>query len=332
MKLRFLALVCVLLLVLTISPAVFAAEDDVPALSSAPYYGEFSGTVKSITSWLDPDGNESKALLVLLENEEGGQASFIVDQATHMLTKNELKEGSRATGYFRNNLPMALIYPPRYNALLLAVDIPQGQFIKVAQFDDELISDDNTLKLNIGEKTAIVLFDGENAPEDLELGGLRLAVFYKASTRSIPAITTPERIIVLALADAVPLEEVEEAEPELDGLPLVVEGELLADAPPVYMLEDGTVMIPLRVVAEVLGYEVGWHVGQVVSLGEVKVLTIGSTECTAIDESAVKLEAAPVLYESRTYVPLAFFKAVLKVNNAYVFEGQVLINNDEIVE
>jgi len=335
MKFKFLALACILLLVLTVSPTVLAVgDDDVPSLSALPYYGEFSGLVKSIATWSDPDGIESSALLVLLENKVDGvttQVNFIVDQSTQMLTDNELKEGSQATGFYRSDVPSPTILPARHHALLLAVNVPEGQFIKAARFDDELISDDKTLKLNIGEKTEIVLNNGEAAPEGLKLGGLRLAVFYGESTRSMPAITTPIRIIVLALTDAVPLlpGETDEIESAFDGMPIVVEGELLADAPPVYVKEDGTAMIPLRAVVEVLGYKVGWHDGRKVSLNGATVLIIDSLEYTALDGSTVKLKVAPELYESRTYVPLAFFKEVLKLNNAYIFEGQVVINNEE---
>ena len=332
MKIKFLTLVCVVTLALTVSPVAFAKEE-APPLPSAPYYGEFFGTVKSVEPW-KVEADESEALLVLLENAEGGQANFIVDEVTYMLTENELKEGAQVTGYYLSSLPIIAIYPPYYQAMLMAVDVPEGQFIKAAQFDADLISDDSTLKLNIDEKTEILLFDGEVAPADLELGGLRLAVFYGASTRSIPAITTPERIIVLALTDAVPLPEPIEDTAEVafawNGMPLVVEDELLEDAPPVYVLADGTVMTPLRAVAEILGYEVAWLDGRVVSINGVIVLTIGKLEYTALDETTVKLEVAPELYDARTFVPLAFFSEVLKINNAYIFEGQVIINNSEV--
>lgn len=321
MKIKFLALLMVLLLALVISPVGAIAEDDT-VLPLTSYYGEFSGAVKSMEQWED-----GEAVIVLLENAEGGEASFIVDETTHMLTENELKEGAQVTGYYLSSLPVILIYPPRYQAAMLAVDVPDGHFVKAARFDEELVSDDNTLKLNIGEQTQIELFDGTPAPADLKLGGLRLAVFYGASTRSIPALTTPDRIIVLALTDAVPLPL--DVPPALatDGMPLMVEKELLEDAPPVYVLEDGTVMVPLRAVAEALGYEVGWHEGRVVSLDSVMVLTIGKEEYTALDKSAVKLEAAPQLRDSRTFVPLDFFVAVMKVTAASVVEGQVEITN-----
>ena len=334
MKIKLLAVLCMLLLALAVSPAVFATADDAPVAPPLPYYGEFSGTVKSISPWSDPSGGESEAVLVLLENKEGGQASFIVDEVTHMLTDNELKEGSHVTGYFLGSLPVALIYPPRYQAMLMAVDVPESQSVKAARFNDELISDDNSLKLNISDKTEILLFGGEAAPADLKLGGLRLAVFYGISTRSIPAITTPDRIIVLALTDAVPLPEkvTNVAELAVDGMPLVVEGKLLGNAPPVKVLADGTVMVPVRAVAEALGYEIGWHEGRQVSFDGQKVLTIGKEECTALDKTTVKLETAPQLRDSHTYVPLAFFKQVLKLNNAYVFEKQVEINNGEIMQ
>lgn len=327
MKIRFWALLGLALLALAVLPASFAAaEEETAAVTALPYYGEFSGTVLSVTQ----NGGESGAVVVLLENAEGGQAVFTVDETTYMLTDNDIEEGLRATGYFLGSLPVALIYPPRYQAVMMAVDMPEGHFVKAARFDDQLVSDDNSLKLNIGEDTQIVLFDGTPAPAGLELGGLRLAVFYGPTTRSIPAITTPERIIVLALADAVPLTPpvVQQA---ANGMPLVVEGKLLTDAPPVIVWENGKVLVPLRAVAEALGYEVDWHAGRV-SLDGKMVLTISVSAYTALDGTEILLETPPYLTDGRTYVPLNFFKEVLKVNNAYVFEGQLEINNEEIME
>lgn len=305
------------MLAMAASPVVFAVvEDDALQL---PYYGEFSGMVKAINPKLDSDGNESDVLLVLVENDEGGQANFIIDEVTHMLTENELEVGSKATGYFQNNIPMILIYPPQYAALLMAVDVSEGQFIKVARFNDDLISDDNTLKLNIGENTKIELFDGETAPADLHLGGLRLAVYYGVSTRSIPAITTPDRIVVLALADVLPLSSVTAPviEQARDGMPIVVEGKTLTDAPSVYVLADDTVMVPLRAIAEALGHEVGWKQPQVLLDGGA-LLSLG--------------EYGSELCDNRTFVPLTTLKQLLNVNNAIVLRGQVEIGYGDIVE
>ncbi|MCL1974933.1 MAG: copper amine oxidase N-terminal domain-containing protein [Firmicutes bacterium] len=314
MKIKLCAVFLILIFVVTVCPLVFAlGEDETPTLATLPYYGEFSGKVVSLKV------ESANSMLALLENEEGTQASFVVDEVTFMLTENELKEGATATGYYLNSQPNALIYPPRYQAMLMAVDIEEGHFIKAARFDDELISDDKTLKLNIGEDTEILLFGGEAAPADLNLGSLRLAVYYGITTRSIPAITTPQRIIVLALTDAMPLPVTitTETTSAKDGMPLVVEHKQLKDAPPVYLRADGIVMVPLRAVAEALGHKVGWE-KPVVLLDGNPLLSIGEYESE--------------LTKGHTYVPLHFYKELLGMKENMVASGQVEINNGGIVE
>jgi len=337
MKKLFLVLVSVMVLTLVVVPAAFSVDDETAAAPPPlPYYGSFSGPVVSIDPWAGAGAVGEGALLVQLENAEGGKANFIVDEYTHMLTDQELKVGAEVTGWFLNNMPMILIYPPQYQAMIMAVDVPDGQFIKVARFNNDesgnLLSDDNTLIIKSGENTEIVLNDGTPAPADLDLNGLRLAVFYDVSTRSDPAITTPKRIIVLALADAVPLPEEVPAEVKFawDGMPLVVEDVNLTDAPPIVVLEDDTVMVPLRAAAEALGYDVNWDAAtKGVRLGVAINLWIGKDEYNVGKMTPIELGAAPQLINGYTYVPLSFFKEVLGVNNAFVFEGQVDINNAE---
>jgi hypothetical protein len=41
---------------------------------------------------------------------------------------------------------------------------------------------------------------------------------------------------------------------------------------------------------------------------------------------------APELTGERTFVPLNFFKQVTMMNNAYVFEAQIVIDNGEVME
>lgn len=59
-----------------------------------------------------------------------------------------------------------------------------------------LVNASNTLSLNIGDKTEIVDIDGNAVSKD-ELDCKVLVVFYDISTRSIPAQTTPSKIVVV---------------------------------------------------------------------------------------------------------------------------------------
>jgi hypothetical protein len=46
----------------------------------------------------------------------------------------------------------------------------------------------------------------------------------------------------------------------------------------------------------------------------------------------IQLGTAPAIVEGKTFVPLSFFKEVTRLNNAYVFESQIVIDNGERME
>lgn len=322
MKKSLLCFTLLLALLLALSPGAAALETE-------PYYVSFSGQVQEIDPYYNMDGSESGKLFVLTKNDTGQLMNFVVDEKTVMLTENELKAGAAVTGYYLGNRPAIMIYPPQMHAEALAVYLPEGQNLKVALFDAEVVSDDGQLKLNIGADTKIELKDGAAAPVDTVLANRGLAVFYTISTRSIPAQTTPQRIVILDEAK----EEQSTPPPEesvVDGMPVSVENVLLVGAPPVYIHNSGAVMIPLRAVAEALGYEVSWNSG-IVSLNGEAALAIGQSTYT-FDDMPIKLVTAAELHQGNTYVPLNFFREVLGLNNAYVLEKQVFIDNGEKME
>jgi len=105
---------------------------------------------------------------------------------------------------------------------------------------------------------------------------------------------------------------------------VVVNNEMLAN-PPEPFLYDEIVMVPLRVVAEALGYDVSWNNElRSVQLGVGIHLWIGGTEVTVGRMAPIELSTAPVLVNDMTFVPLDFFRNVLN-QTAYVFEGQVVV-------
>ena len=109
---------------------------------------------------------------------------------------------------------------------------------------------------------------------------------------------------------------------------VVVNNEILEDAPHPFLLEtkDGdVVMVPLRVVAEALGYDVSWN-GYLrsVQLGVGIHLWIGGYEAHVGRMAPVELATAPMIVDNLTFVPLEFFRSVLG-QTAYVFEGQIVI-------
>lgn len=315
----------VLTTVLILTTATGAMGDSTPIKSetpTVPYYGSFSGTIQEITT----RGNTSDQTLVFTKNEQGAEAHLVISKETYVA--GTLKTGAKVTGYYNQNAPMILIYPPQYSVETVTVEA-EGLNYKVDTFDSQMVSADNSLKLNIGASTAIT--NQEGTPFTGSLAGRKLLVQYGVSTRSIPAQTTPDRIIVLydreyASAPQMTGPELEAAAGSVEAMKIVVENKVLS-APKAYVTPAGIIMVPLRSVAEGLGLTVGWKAEtQTITLGKAIGLTLGSGNYYNYQKALLWQGTPSELKESSTYVPLQFFKAVAGASNAYVFEGQIVVN------
>ena len=157
----------------------------------------FHGTVTMITDLVGQNGTgEGCNKLISVENASGGLVNFVVSPATYFVDHVMVEIGDRVTGYYDGDAPALLIYPPQYQALVMVKDNPY-QNVKVDYFNNQLESSDGQLKLNISPFTRIVLTNGQafsKRPANHDL-----IVIYGAVTQSIPAQTTPYRIIVLCL-------------------------------------------------------------------------------------------------------------------------------------
>jgi len=152
-----------------------------------PTFGSITGTVVGI----EAQYTYPPTYFFLIEGESGS-ANLMTHFNTFILGATP-ELGDTITGFYVMEPFMAAIYPPQFNtSVILNQDVIS---ITVDRFDDDLISYDGFLRLNIGEETEIILQDGE--PFDCELAHRKLVVLYDISTRSIPAQTTPTKIIVL---------------------------------------------------------------------------------------------------------------------------------------
>lgn len=290
-----------------------------------PFYSQFTGTVKDIVE------RESfpTSKLVLLENEDGIEANLVITDKTYFVNDKEIKIGSKVTGFYETDAPMIMIYPAQYNTRVVAVDY-EGPNLAVDRFDEKLTSRNGALILNIGDNTVITTEAGKVFEGSLE--NKQLVVEYGISILSYPAKITPDRVVVLdgkdqGVAEEAPLELI-----DLTDAPIVVADKILKGTHG-YMNEAGEIMVPLRAIAEALGYEVQWEAeNQRVFLGVQMSLEIGKDSYNYMRMAPIQLGAAPELVDGKTYVPLRFFKEVARMNNAYFFEGQIVIDNNEVME
>lgn len=212
--------------------------------------------------------------------------------STKQLQLDSLKEGQLIDAYYDKHKPMIMIYPAQITPEIVIInDEDKMGFVKVALFDENLISLDNELKLNIGDKTVILNEKGETIGED-ELNGKELIVFYTTTTKSIPAQTTPTKIIALT---------------ELTKKYLLEEAQFAIGDD--YYMVNGTKMIPIRKVAEHFGYKVEWrNESRAIEIRKQNssfLITIGK-EQYGYNKSLGYFKLAPEIKNAQTYVPEEF--------------------------
>jgi hypothetical protein len=154
----------------------------------------FQGTVTMIDDFNIGQNGEGCYKLITVENGMGSVVNFVVSPNTYFVDHVIVAVGDRITGYYDGDAPVPLIYPPQYRALIIVKDHP-SQTVKIDFFNRQLVSKDGELQLNISPYTQILLTNGQ--PFSRNPANRDLIVIYGPSTKSIPAQTTPYRIIVL---------------------------------------------------------------------------------------------------------------------------------------
>ena len=156
----------------------------------------FSGTVTMISDFsISPNGeSEGCYKLLAVSDGSGRQVNFVVEPKTYFLDNVMVAVGDRVTGYYDANAPVPMIYPPQYRALVMVKETPY-QNVKVDFFNSQLVSSDGMLKLNLSPNTRILLENGQAFTRSP--ANRNLIVVYGPSTFSIPAQTSPYKIIVL---------------------------------------------------------------------------------------------------------------------------------------
>jgi hypothetical protein len=159
-------------------------------------FSSFSGTVTIIQDHLVSSDEELKGCFKLMSllRRDGSIVNFVISPATYFLDHVMVSVGDRVTVFYDVNVPVLLIYPPQYQALIVVKDNPY-QNVKVDYFNNQLISSDGQLQLNISSYTPLLLQN--NQPFTLNPANRNLLVVYGPTTFSIPAQTTPYKIIVI---------------------------------------------------------------------------------------------------------------------------------------
>lgn len=158
-------------------------------------YESFSGVITRIDDFWVGNGRQAGCYkLMSVENSSGNRVDFVVAPATYFVDHTMVSVGDTVTGFYDTSMAAPAIYPPQFRAVVMARDVP-GQSVKVDYFNDQLLSGDGTLKLNLAPSTRVLIQNGQaftGTPANRDL-----IVVYGPTTRSIPAQTTPSQIIVI---------------------------------------------------------------------------------------------------------------------------------------
>lgn len=157
-------------------------------------FQSISGIIIGISDLITTPETMGCYKLISVQQMDGEIANFTVSPDTYFVDHVMVRPGDMVTGFYDANAPMPLIYPPQYQAMVMARAVPY-QNVKVDYFDANLVSSDGLLKLNIAPTTRILLENGQAFTGNPACR--YLAVIYGPTTRSIPAQTTPEQIVVL---------------------------------------------------------------------------------------------------------------------------------------
>ena len=158
-------------------------------------FKSFRGVVTQIDDFSIGQNGEKEGCykIMTVEDSTQGIVNFIVSPSTYFVNQEIVTLGDQITGYYDGNAPVPLIYPPQYRALVV---VKENNYlnVKVDFFNNQLVSSDGQLQLNLSAYTLILLKNGQ--PFSKIPGNRNLIVIYGPTTRSIPAQTTPYKIIV----------------------------------------------------------------------------------------------------------------------------------------
>lgn len=158
-------------------------------------FGSVTGTlVELLPTRMGGNRADGCVIMASLEDREGNIVNFILSPSTYVVDFETLAAGMTCTFWYAMDAPAPLIYPPQYSAVAAAQE-KNGRMVSVGYFNSSLVNEDRTLQLNLDRSVDVRTTNNQyfqGSPSNHSL-----VVTYGSSTRSIPAQTTPYKIVVL---------------------------------------------------------------------------------------------------------------------------------------
>lgn len=287
---------------------------------------DVDGIIKTTTDVNNKDDQNNTVNLKITDD------TLVYDNLGNKKALSDLTDGTKITVFTGSYEPTPLILPVQYTANVIIINGDQEGNVNADTYlaDEEGYTNvANTLNIATADDTKIVDKDEKEYKGDLDKNDL--IVFYGVSTKSIPAQTTPTKVVVLG-ENEFALKQIEAAKnatpaptaaPETTVTPEVTEAPQVSYAGLVNVVigdknvsdvyaKDNTTMVPLREVAEAAGFTVTWDAeNRAVILNDgVYSLKIGENSYVKGKMMPLTLSAAPEIVNDLTYVPAEFFAEV----------------------
>lgn len=287
---------------------------------------DVDGIIKTTTDVNNKDDQNNTVNLKITDD------TLVYDNLGNKKALSDLTDGSKITVFTGSYEPTPLILPVQYTANVIIINGDKEGNVNVDTYlaDEEGYTNAaNNLNIAAADDTKIVDKDEKEYKGDLDKNDL--IVFYGASTKSIPAQTTPTKVVVLG-ENEFALKQIEAAKnatpaptaaPETTVAPEVTEAPQVSYAGLVNVVigdknvsdvyaKYNTTMVPLREVAEAAGFTVTWDAeNRAVILNDgVYSLKIGENSYVKGKMMPLTLSAAPEIVNDLTYVPAEFFAEV----------------------
>ena len=299
---------------------------------------DVDGIIKTTTDVNNKDDQNNTVNLKITDD------TLVYDNLGNKKALSDLTDGSKITVFTGSYEPTPLILPVQYTANVIIINGDKEGNVNVDTYlaDEEGYTNAaNNLNIAAADDTKIVDKDEKEYKGDLDKNDL--IVFYGASTKSIPAQTTPTKVVVLG-ENEFALKQIEAAKnatpaptaaPETTVAPEVTEAPQVSYAGLVNVVigdknvsdvyaKDNTTMVPLREVAEAAGFTVTWDAeNRAVILNDgVYSLKIGENSYVKGKMMPLTLSAAPEIVNDLTYVPAEFFA---EVTESAIVDGTSLV-------
>lgn len=281
---------------------------------------DVDGIIKTTTDVNNKDDQNNTVNLKITDD------TLVYDNLGNKKALSDLTDGSKITVFTGSYEPTPLILPAQYTANVIIINGDKEGNVNVDTYlaDEEGYTNAaNNLNIAAADDTKIVDKDEKEYKGDLDKNDL--IVFYGASTKSIPAQTTPTKVVVLGENEFAlkQIEAAKNATPAPTAAPEVTEAPQVSYAGLVNVVigdknvsdvyaKDNTTMVPLREVAEAAGFTVTWDAeNRAVILNDgVYSLKIGENSYVKGKMMPLTLSAAPEIVNDLTYVPAEFFAEV----------------------